>query len=205
MTRFAAWRERSGVAGCHVFAATCGWRAVVRDSGIAIAMLHGYAPSGRPHGDRTMPPLQAAQFVLPVLLVFGGLWADPLSRAKESYGHAHGWYGERFLGPWNRRRHSHRALLARPHTRAHDKQRHLTASTLTRGGGFCLARAALRSMSPALTRERMGGSFRRLSTHPACAEAGRTNGGAWNPAPRDARWDWSRRAVSPPLSRLRMR
>jgi hypothetical protein len=44
----------------------------------------------------------------------------PLSRAKESYGHAHGWYGERFVGPWNLRRHSHRARLARPHSGAHE-------------------------------------------------------------------------------------
>jgi hypothetical protein len=54
----------------------------------------------------------------------------PLSRAKESCGHAHGWYGERSVGPWNWRRHSLRARLARPHTGAHDVEAPDTASAL---------------------------------------------------------------------------
>jgi hypothetical protein len=76
----------------------------------------------------------------------------PLSRAKESYGHAHGWYGERSVGPWYMRRHSLRARLARPHARAHD-----VSQAVSQAVSQDVPRAVPRILSPPSRPPRGGG------------------------------------------------
>ena len=83
-----------------------------------------WARTERPrHCDRTVPQLRHQRLCSLSFSCLAVCGLIPLSRAKELHGHAHGWYGERSVGPWNRRRHSHRALLARPHTGAHEIRR----------------------------------------------------------------------------------
>jgi hypothetical protein len=151
----------------HAFAARCGpcsdtgadWHRDCDDR----ALSHDAGASGR----RPTATSRMCSLSFSCLAVCGLI---PLSRAKESYGHAHGRHGEPPVGPWNRRRHSHRARLARPHAGAHE----VTALPLPRGGGLVCGAA------PTSVSARAGGgaraAFRAAGRRPEGVDPSRDGG-----------------------------